>query len=152
MTVGKTTGFTSEFLKLIFLNTTIPNLGDATGVVGSTTPGSLYLSLHTASPGASGNQSTNEATYSGYARVAVARDATVGVGLEADGVGVWTFESPLSFPVCASGSNTITHVGIGTAASGAGNLMYFGDLTSSISVTAGIQPFFLDADYIIRDE
>ena len=33
----------------------------------------LYLALHTADPGAAGSQTTNEATYTSYARVSVAR-------------------------------------------------------------------------------
>lgn len=34
-----------------------------------------YVSLHTGDPGEAGDQTTNEATYAGYARVAVARDS-----------------------------------------------------------------------------
>lgn len=61
-----------NFLNLLFKNTTWANIGDATGLVGSSTAGSLYVALHTADPSA-GNQNTSEATYTSYARVAVAR-------------------------------------------------------------------------------
>lgn len=56
-----------------FLNSSITLVGDATGLPAAATVGSLYVSLHTADPGVGGDQSTNEATYTSYARVAVAR-------------------------------------------------------------------------------
>lgn len=56
-----------------FLNSAITLIGDATGLPAAATVGSLYVSLHTADPGVAGDQSTNEATYTSYARVAVAR-------------------------------------------------------------------------------
>ena len=54
----------TNLLLLIFNNTTWANIGDATGIVGSTTAGSLYLGLHTASPGETGDQTTSEVSYS----------------------------------------------------------------------------------------
>lgn len=53
----------NNFLLNLFNNTTWANVGDATGIVGSGTAGSLYLSLHTSDPGESGDQSTNEISY-----------------------------------------------------------------------------------------
>lgn len=67
--------FENDLLLLIFNNTNIANVGDATGLRGSTTAGSLYVSLHSADPGEGGNQTTSEISYTGYARVAVARSA-----------------------------------------------------------------------------
>lgn len=63
----------NEILSLLFSNTGISLVGDATGLPGSTVDGSLYVSLHTADPGAGGNQTTSECAYTGYARVAVSR-------------------------------------------------------------------------------
>ena len=54
----------TDLLKLLLNNTTWANIGDATGLVGSGTAGSLYLSLHTSSPAESGDQTTNEIAYS----------------------------------------------------------------------------------------
>lgn len=54
----------TEFLTLFFNNTDWANVGDAGGLQNSASAGSLYLSLHTSSPGESGNQSTNEIAYS----------------------------------------------------------------------------------------
>ena len=36
----------------------------------------LYVSLHTADPGEAGDQTTSEATYTGYARIAVVRSGS----------------------------------------------------------------------------
>jgi len=98
----------------------------------------LYLALHTADPGEAGSQTTSEATYTSYARIAVVRSA---VG--------WTVSGNTSvnaalaqFPQCTGGSNTITHVSIGTASSGAGQIVYSGALNASLSVSNGIQPQF----------
>ena len=63
----------NDLLLLYFNNTNVANMGDATGVRGSTVAGSLFVSLHTADPGETGTQSTSETSYTGYARVAVAR-------------------------------------------------------------------------------
>ena len=71
--MAKSSAFANAHLLLVFNNTNIALVGDATGLRGSTTAGSLYLSLHTADPGTSGDQTTNEIAYTGYARVAVAR-------------------------------------------------------------------------------
>lgn len=56
--------FANDLLLLIFNNTNAANIGDATGLRGSSTAGSLYLSLHSSSPAEAGNQSTNELSYS----------------------------------------------------------------------------------------
>lgn len=134
--MSKSTSFSTSLLNHIFNNADIANVGDATGLRGSTAAGSLYVALHTASPGAGGNQTTNEATYTGYARVAVARSA-----------GGWTITgasvsptSVISFPLCTAGSNVITHVSVGTLTSGTGQVMYYGSLTSSLTVTNGVTP------------
>ncbi len=60
----------TALLALVFNNTSWANVGDATGLVGSTAAGSFFIALHTADPGEAGNQSTSEANYTGYARVA----------------------------------------------------------------------------------
>ena len=130
--------FETNILKLILQNVTAANIGDATGLVGSSIAGSLYVSLHTADPGEAGDQSTSEATYTSYARVAVAR--TTGGWAVSSGVG--SNVSAINFPAATGGSNTITYFGIGTASSGAGNLLFSGALTASLAVSSGITPAF----------
>ena len=130
--------FETSLLQHILQNADIANIGDATGLRGSTTPGSLYVALHTADPGEAGNQSTSEANYTGYARVAVARSA--GGWSVAGNVG--SNAAAVGFPAATAGSNTITHFSIGTASSGAGVLLLSGALTGSLAVSAGITPSF----------
>jgi len=67
--------FETALLQHVFQNADLSTVGDATGLRGSTVAGSLYVSLHTADPGEAGTQSTSEATYTGYARLAIARSA-----------------------------------------------------------------------------
>ena len=97
-----------------------------------------YISLHTASPGAGGDQTTHDATFGAYARVAV----TAATGFSAASGGATANTGLIQFPECTSGSNTVTYVAIGTAASGAGQLIYFGALTSSRDISTGIQAQF----------
>lgn len=108
----------------------------------------LYVALHTADPGEAGNQTTNEATYTSYARVAVAR---TGVGWTVAGN---TAENAalFQFPQCTGGTNTITHVSIGTLASGAGQILYSGALNSSLAVANLIQPQFAAGDLVTTED
>ena len=131
-------GFETNILKLIFNNTTYAGLGDATGLVGSTGAGSLYVSLHTSDPGETGTQTSSEATYTSYARVAVARTS-----------GGWTVSgnsatntATINFPACTGGSSTVTYFGIGANTSGTGQLLFSGALTASLAVSNGITPSF----------
>lgn len=127
-------------LALLFNNTAFAGLGDAAGLLGSAVAGSFYVSLHTADPGEGGNQATSEVAYGGYARVPVARTA-----------GGWTVTgnivsntASVQFPACTSGSATITHIGVGAAASGSGKLLWRGAFEdpASLAVSAGIAPKF----------
>ena len=128
--------FESAILSLLFENANIANLGDATGVRGSSTPGSLYIALHTADPGEAGDQTTNEIAYTSYARVAKARD---GAAITVSGNAA-TLAANTDFPAGTGGSGTATHFGIGTASSGAGVLLYKGTLTPNIVCGNGVTP------------
>jgi len=118
----------TDILNKLFKNTSLPF--DAIT--------DIYLALHTADPGEAGDQTTSEATYTSYARVAVVRS---GSG--------WTVSGPtvqnaalIQAPTCTGGSNTLTHFSLGTLSSGAGQIIISGALNSSLSVSSGIQPQF----------
>jgi len=146
--MSKTDAWENALLLLTFNNTGVANVGDATGLRGSTTAGSLYLSLHTADPGDTGTQSTNEVSYTGYARVAVARTSG-GFTVTANSV------SPAAntdFPACTAGTATATHFGVGVASSGATVLLYKGALTPSISISNGVTPRILAAGTTITED
>lgn len=136
--MSATNSFETALLSLIFENANAANIGDATGLRGSTTAGSFYISLHTADPGETGDQTTSEAAYTSYARVAVAR-STAGWTVSGNSV---SNDAAISFPACTGGSATCTHFGIGTDASGVGNLLLSGALGSSLAVSTGITPSF----------
>ena len=133
--MSKTNAFETDLLELIFNATTLEDLAENK----VTSPAAnLYVSLHTGDPGETGDQTTSEATYTSYARVAVARTS-----------GGWTITgntadntAAITFPQCTGGSNTITHFGIGNASTGAGYLIYKGALTASLAVSSGITPEF----------
>lgn len=133
MSKGNT--FENDVVKMIFNATAIANLADNAAVSPLT---SLYVSLHTGDPGEAGNQGTNEATYTSYARVAVARS---GAGWTVSGNQAQN-AALVQFPQCTGGSNTITHCAVGTDVSGAGKLLYKGALSASLAVSSGIQPQF----------
>lgn len=138
--MSATNTFETNILALIFQNIDCPNVGDAAGLQNSAAAGVFYISLHTGDPGETGNQTTSEATYGGYARKSVARATGAGgwavTGNVADNVSI------ISFDPCSSGSNTITHFGVGSDVSGVGNLHFSGALSASLAVSTGITPSF----------
>jgi hypothetical protein len=146
--MSKTNAFETDLLELIFNNLAIANIGDASGLQPSGAAGSLYVSLHTADPGEAGDQTTSETSYTNYARVAVARS---GAGWTIVGNNV-SNTSAINFPQCTGGSATITHFGIGTASSGAGNLLFKGALTASLAVSAGITPQFAAGELDVNED
>lgn len=131
----KSSAFDNDFLLLIFNAVSIANVADNAS---SSPITSLYVSLHTADPTVSGNQQSNEATYTSYGRVAVARTAG---GWSVVGSAV-SNNANVTFNTCTGGSNTVTYVGIGTLVSGSGKLLYSGALSSSLAVSNGITPQF----------
>jgi hypothetical protein len=130
--IGSTFG--NSLLQLIFQGTAIANIAQ-NGVSPLT---QLYLSLHTADPGAGGAQNTSEAAYPGYARQAVNRTSG---GFTVTGLNV-TLTAAVSFPISTgTPSETETFFAVGTASSGAGSILGRGSLSPTIAVTAaGVTP------------
>jgi hypothetical protein len=145
--MSKSNSLENGLMLLIFNNTNFANVGDATGLRGSSTAGSLYFSLHTSDPGEAGDQTTNETSYTDYARVGVARS---GAGFTVTGNSI-SPAANVDFPLCGGGTATITHFGIGTASSGAGVLLYKGTVTPNIGVAAGVTPTLTTATAITED-
>lgn len=143
MSKGNT--FENDLLKLIFNATAIANLADNAATSPLT---NIYVSLHTADPGEAGDQTTSEISYTGYARIAVARTT-----------GGWTVTANSVSPVAniefgamtGGAGGTVTHVGIGTAASGAGKLLYSGAVTPNLSITTGSTPRLTTSTTITED-
>jgi hypothetical protein len=146
MSKGNT--FENDLLLLIFNNTDAALIGDATGLRGSSSAGSLYVLLHTGDPGEGGNQTTSESAYTSYARVAVARS---GSGWTVSGNAV-SNAALVQFPQCTGGSETITHFAVGTASSSTGKVLYKGALSAPLAVSSGIQPQFAIGDLDITED
>lgn len=142
MSKGNT--FENDLLKLIFNGTAIANIADNAATAPLT---DLYVSLHTADPGEAGDQTTSEATYTGYARVAVARDGT---GWTVSGNSV-SPAANITFPQATAGTETITHFAVGTAASGTGKVLYSGTVSPNIAVSAGVTPVLDTSTSITED-
>jgi len=102
----------------------------------------LYVSLHTGAVGLGGDQLSNEATYTGYARVAITRS---GAGaFNAASAGVALTNLLIQFGQCTGGTlpETLTHASIGENASGAGTVIVTAALASPIVVNINSVPQF----------
>jgi hypothetical protein len=131
--------FENNLLLLVFQNANFANVGDATGLRGSTTAGSFYISLHTADPGEAGTAVTSEAAYTGYARVAVAR-SSAGFTVSTNTV---SNAAAINFGNCtASPGSALTFFGIVETSSGAGALHLSGALSASYQPAIGNAPSF----------
>lgn len=145
--MSATNGMENGVLLLYFNNTDHANIGDAAGLQNSAAAGSFYLSLHTADPGEAGDQTTNETTYGSYARQAVARSSA---GFTVSGNSC-TLTATVAFPEATSGTATITHFGLGTASSAAGNLLFKGTVTPNLSIATGVTPRLTTGTAITAD-
>lgn|SRR5574341_1018189 len=127
--MSKSNSFENSLLLLIFNNTDVANIGDAAGLQNSAAAGNLYVALHTADPGEAGAQNASEITYTGYARVAVARS---GAG--------WTVSSNSVSNAAAVtfgqrsdvGTSVATHFSVGAESSGATLILYKNALGASV--------------------
>lgn len=135
MSKGNTTE--ADVVAFMFNATSMPSYGAI-----------LYVSLHTADPGEAGSQATNECAYGAYARVAVTRDSDGWdvVGNQASN------DDQVTFPECTSGTETATHVAIGTASSGTGQILYSGALTDPIAISLNITPLFPIAALVVTED
>ena len=130
MSKGNT--FENDVVALIFNATAIADLAENDTTSPAT---SLTVALHTADPGETGTQATNETAYTGYSRVAVARNS-----------GGWTVSNDtvtptanIDFGECtASPGGAITHFSIGTGVSN--KLLYSGTVTPNITMDVGVIP------------
>lgn len=142
---GKSDTFENDLLKLIFNGTAIANLADNAA---SSPLGNLFVALHTADPTDAGDQTSSEAAYTGYARIAVARTA-----------GGWTVTGASVSPVAAidfgectaSPGAAITHASVGVATSGASKILYYGAVSPNITMAVGVIPRLKTISTITED-
>ena len=132
--MSKSNTLETALLGLLFNADAIANIADDAAASPLT---DLYVSLHTADPGEAGSQTTNEATYTGYARVALTKSSAW-----TDGGSSFTNAALVQFGACTAGTNALTHFAVVDTASGAVSQMISGALSSTLNVSAGIQPQF----------
>jgi hypothetical protein len=131
----------SDALKLLFQNTNWANVGNAGGLLQSTVAGSFFVGLSTGTLSGASTQSTTEAAYTGYARVAVAR-ASGSWSISGSSPTSVTNVSAVTFPACTAGSETETYFVVGRDTSGTGESLWYGALTAGLAVSNGITPSF----------
>jgi hypothetical protein len=140
--MSKSSSFENSLLLLLFNNTAIANIGDATGVPAAATAGNLYIRLYTSAVTVDDDTTGTECAYTGYVQY--------GVAVPRSGAG-WTVAAnnasnaaAITFGACTAGSETVRYFAIwktnvdGTAA----NRVYWGQLTSDLAVSSGITPEF----------
>jgi hypothetical protein len=128
----------NDLLKMVLQGT------DPTWRAGAT----IWVALHTSDPGEAGTAVTNEADYGGpYARVALTKASAW-----TDGGSSFSNAGLIQFPKCTSGTNTITHFSLVTTASGAGQILYSGALSSPLSVANNIQPQFGIGELVVTED
>ena len=142
--MSKSDTFENDLLKLVFNATAIANIADNAA---SSPLTNLYVALHTADPGEAGTQSTNEVTYTGYARVALVRTSS---GWTVSGSSV-SPAANIDFPAGTGGSGTATYFSVGVASSGATKILYSGTITPNIVTGSGVTPRLTTATAITED-
>lgn len=144
--MGVSTAFVTVLHGLLFNATAIADVAEDDT---SSPITDIYVSLHTESPGDAGNQATAEIGYTGYARVAVPRDAS---GWTPSGRSVVPVAS-IEFPVGTVGveGEIASYWGIGKASSGAGMLWFYGPIVPAILCGEGIPPVLTVASMVTAD-
>lgn len=134
-----TNGFENVLALLLFNNTTIANIGDATGLVGSTSDGSTQLALSTAAlTDADTLLTATEVAYTGYARPTQAR-SSAGWTVTNDTV---SNAALIQFgEMTAGGPDTVVHLGLGFLATG-DVLRLHQDLAADLVINNGVNPQF----------
>lgn len=134
----------TSILEHIFQNADIPNLGDVTGLRGSSADGNVYVALFTGGVGETGVMTDLECTYTGYARVAVPRNSTYW-DVTND---VASNKDTITFPTCTGGSESAECWAIvDSSVFESGNVLFYGDVEqggvpSSLSISNGVTPEF----------
>jgi hypothetical protein len=135
MATGKGNTWINDYLKLLLNATAIANIADNAA---SSPLTNLGLSLSTGTLSASSTQTTTEAGYTSYARVAVAR--TTG-GFTAASAQQSVLVATASFPAATGGSETETYAMLGTdTAALAGKNLYWGPVSPTLVVSNGVTP------------
>lgn len=133
--MAKSDTYENAILRLLFNATAISQIADNAA---STPATALWVSLHTADPGETGTQGTNETSYTGYARVSVAR-TTAGWVVTNNSV------SPVSTitygTATSTSTGTLTHFACGLSSASTGGTVYYkGSISPTINFGQNVVP------------
>jgi hypothetical protein len=103
----------------------------------------VYFALFTSAPNESGGGT--ECSGGNYSRVSVTNNAT---NFPASSSGVKANGTAVTFPTASGNWGTVTAFGVFDAST-SGNLLYFGSLSASRSVTSGDTARFAAGDFTI---
>lgn len=131
--------FENSLMLLLFNNTAIANIGDATGLPASAAPGSSRLALATSAlTDASADLTVTEVAYTGYARPTQARSSA---GWTVSGA-VASNAALIQFgEMTAGGPDTVVHLGLGLLATG-DVIRLHQDLNADLVINNGVNPQF----------
>jgi hypothetical protein len=120
-----------KITQLLWSNTTYP------------VPGTWYVALSSTTPTQGASPNFTEPTVGAYARVAVANNATNWSAISSEPSAGYTVQNntAVSFPAATANWGTMTYFGIYDAAT-AGNLVGYGALTASQTITTGVTASF----------
>ena len=135
--MSKSNELEAQIIALVFNGTPLP-----------WSAANLAVALHTADPGEAGDQTTSEATYTGYARVLVPRDASGWTRTDSQAANT----AEITFGECTGGSNVITHASVGLAASGPSQILYKAALTDVLAVSNLITPRFPAGTFVVQED
>jgi len=108
----------------------------------------IYLAAYTADPGEAGTATTNETAYTNYARIAITK-ATGWV----DGGSSFSNAALLQFPQCGAVPGApLSHIGLVSTPSGAGQIFYSGQLNDPLAIANLIQPQFAIGTLTIQED
>jgi hypothetical protein len=129
----------NSLMLLLFNNTAIGNIGDATGLVGSTSAGSSQLALSTSAlSDSSADLTVTQVVYTGYARPTQARSSA---GWTVSGA-VASNAALIQFgEMTAGGPDTVVHLGLGLMATG-DVIRLHQDLNANLVINDGVNPQF----------
>jgi hypothetical protein len=134
-----TDDFENKLALLLFNNTALANIGDATGLPATAAAGSTQLALSTSAlTDADTLLTATEVAYTGYARPTQARSSAgwTATGATVDNAALIQFGE-----MTAGGPDTVVHLGLGFIATG-NVLRLHQDLTADLVINNGVNPQF----------
>ncbi len=140
--MSKSDEFENQLLLHMFNNSAIADVGDGSGLPVAATAGSFWVRLYTDAVVTSDSVLGTECVYTGYVQY--------GVAVARSGAG-WTVATnnasnaaAITFGACSAGSENVRYFAIwkSNADETASKRIYWGQLTSDLSVSSGITPEF----------